>query len=140
MSKSASRLTSAKVFADRESKIRADRFNELDKVSVKSIIPQVQTQTLPPATAQTDQVSVKSRKSAVSKRSRVSVFMVDKAEENRRKILGLVNQLNDSELEKVSELLQEQVQAEPENVADDSQSVTQSVQSVASSRQMLSQL
>lgn len=66
--------------------------------------------------------------------------MVDKAEENRRKILGLVNQLNDLELEKVSELLQEQVQAEPENVADDSQSVTQSVQSVASSRQMLSQL
>lgn len=53
-SKSASRLTSAKVFADRESLIKADRFNEVDKQSVKSIAPLVQIQALPAATVQAD--------------------------------------------------------------------------------------
>ena len=125
------------MFADRQQQVKADRFNEVDQQSVKSIQPSLPQPVALPA----DTASVKSSKSkALSKRSRASLAP-DKADENRKKILGLVSKLNDSELERVSELLQEQVQCEPEAVEEDAQSVAQSVApSVASSRSMLTQL
>jgi glycyl-tRNA synthetase (class II) len=111
------------VFADRQQQAKADRFNEVDQQSVKSIQPILpQPVALPAETA-----SVKSSKSkALSKRSRASL-VPDKADENRKKIMGLVSKLNDSELERVSELLQEQVQCEPAAAEEDAESIAQSV-------------
>jgi len=129
------RLTSAKLYVDQQNEHKSDRFNE--EVSQPSLrsgkVTLSQTNLAPlqkkPSQADVQSYTYKSRasrqsrvtvQSAFSKRSAapsqqelikpvpVEVEKTSEPEDNRKRILNLVNQLDDQELAKVSELLSQQ--------------------------------